>query len=337
MSCAPSSIVLASLFTVSIARAAPSAESVHVAYDAPPGCPTGEQFVAEVQARTARAAVTLDPDAAPLRIAVSIAVAEGAEGASSGRLQIRAEEGETVRTVAGDTCGEVVSALVLVAALAIDPNATTTASPPAAPESPPPPPPLREESAPPPRDAVRAPEESHESARTRRGSVGAGVATVGGIAPVVLVGASAAVGVALRLGPLSPVLRAGFAEASGGATGTPGPTASFTWSSATLDGCPHRFELSGVSLEPCVRFEAGAVNAAGSNVVPAREVTRAWLAAGAVGRAEWAVGGPVFVELEAGARVPLVRIHYVFEPDTEYYRTPVVAGFASAGIGVHFL
>jgi hypothetical protein len=160
---------------------------------------------------------------------------------------------------------------------------------------------------------------------------------VGGIAPVVLIGASAAVGITLRVGPLSPVLRAGFAEASGGVRDTSAPTASFTWNSGTLEGCPHRFELSELSLEPCVRFEAGAINASGSNVVPTREVTLPWLAAGALGRAEWAVAEPLFVELEAGARVPLVRVRYVFEPNSEYYRSPVVAGFATAGIGVHFL
>jgi len=334
VSCAPSSIVLASLLTVSIAGAAPSAESAHVAYDAPSGCPTGEQFVAEVQARTARVAVVLDPGVAPLRLAVSISVADGA---TSGRLQIDAGDGETVRTVAGDTCGEVVSALVLVAALAIDPNATTMASPPAAPEPPPSPPPLPAQGALPPRDTRHLPDGSRERGRARRGAVGAGVAMVGGIAPAVLIGASAAVGITMRLGPLSPVLRAGFAEASGGARGTSAPTASFTWNSATLEGCPHRFELSVLSLEPCVRFEAGAVDAAGSNVVPTREVTRAWLAAGAVGRAEWTIAAPVFVELEAGARAPLVRVRYIFEPDSEYYRAPAVAGFASAGIGVHFL
>jgi hypothetical protein len=90
-------------------------------------------------------------------------------------------------------------------------------------------------------------------------------------------------------------------------------------------------------LKPCLRGEFGALEAQGGNIVPARDDRRAWLALGAVGRARWILAGPIFVELEAGLRVPLVRAQYFFEPNNVVHRPPAVGAIAAAGLGVSFL
>jgi hypothetical protein len=92
-----------------------------------------------------------------------------------------------------------------------------------------------------------------------------------------------------------------------------------------------------LSLEPCVRAEAGVLEGAGGSILPARDQKPPWLALGATGRAQWFVVGPVFLELDAGLRVPLTRTRYFFEPYTTIDQVPVVGWMASAGLGVRIL
>src|SRR3954452_323773 len=108
------------------ARAEAEEELIHLEYTAIDACPGRSAFVEEVQARTARARFV--DSSSGVRIFV-VAVEPEGEGAK-GRLTSR--RGDVVgapRQVTGKTCADVVSALALIAALAIDPQASTSPRP----------------------------------------------------------------------------------------------------------------------------------------------------------------------------------------------------------------
>jgi hypothetical protein len=138
-------------------------------------------------------------------------------------------------------------------------------------------------------------------------------------------------------GGFAPALRVGFDRSSSGAIDVQGPTATFTWTSGLVEGCPLRWTYETLKVEPCLRAEAGVLTGAGANIVAARDVTRPWVAVGAVGRAEWFFLSPLFLDVEAGLRFPLVRTRYFFDPDTTIYRPPPAGWVAGIGLGVRFL
>jgi hypothetical protein len=274
-------------------------------------------------------------DAAARTFAIKL-VARGDE--SLGHLVVRALDGSTTeREVAGDTCEEVVSALALVAALAVDPNATTAPLP-----LPTPPPHLPAAPAPSRRPiaaaVVATPRPVQAPPVVARTAVSAGGLVAVGAAPAPLVGASFAVAATRpRGGWLEPTVRLGLAAATTGTVSVSGGTASFASLAGTIDGCPGGWTLGRWRLEPCLRLEAGVVAAQGEGVVQPRTDTHPWAAAAAVGRAEWRFSQGFFGELAGGLCVPLVRTTFFFEPNTTLYRTSPVGGVFSAGLGLRFL
>jgi hypothetical protein len=87
----------------------------------------------------------------------------------------------------------------------------------------------------------------------------------------------------------------------------------------------------------CARIEAGALDAAGTGIPGARSGTSGWFAVGPLGRAEWELLAPLFLEAELAAMVHVTDDHFYFEPSTTVYDVPLVGFEASAGLGVHFL
>jgi hypothetical protein len=311
----------------------PSAEPVRVEYEAPEGCPVEGAFWAAVTARTPK--VRRGEASAPAR---TFAIRLSTEGdGSTGHLVVRAVDGSTTeREVAGDTCEEVVSALALIAALAVDPNATTKPLP-----LPPAPPPPRAPAPPPPHPAAavataRPASEAAPLAAQSAASVGGVVAV--GAAPAPLFGASLGVAATRpREGWLAPTVRLGIAVASTGTIGVSGGAASFGAVTGAVDGCPGGWSVGRWRLEPCLRLEAGVVQAQGEGVVQPRTDTHPWAAAGVVARAEWRFFAGFFADLAAGVTVPLVRTTFFFEPDMTIYRTAPVGAVFSAGLGLRFL
>jgi hypothetical protein len=330
--------VLAVLMLGSAAGAQEGQEPIRVEYQGAPGCPDEPTFFSQVLARTPRARRAADP--APARTFV-VSLTRGAE-ASFGRLFIRGTDGsESERDVAGDTCEEVVSALSLITALAVDPRASLQPLAPAVAPTPavdptpaaapaPVPAPLPPPASGPAPDP--APAHPWHFALAFEASVAAGVT------PRVLFATPLSV---QAMGPEgrtpSPTFRVGFERASSGSVDVGGPTATFTWTLGIAEACPHRWRFGKVAVEPCARVEAGVLEGIGANIAPARDSTRTWFALGATGRAEWAFLPPMFLDLEAGLSFPLVRTTYFFEPNTTVYQSPTVGGIVSAGLGVRFL
>lgn len=317
------------------AHGEPEAEPVLVEYEAPASCPAEESFWAAVMARTSK--VRRGDEGRPSRTFV-IRLAAGNDG-STGHLAVRAVDGSTTeREVAGDTCEEVVSALALVAALAVDPNATTKplplpAAPRRAPAVPPPAPPRAPAAA-----VVTVPQPAGEAPVRARTAASLGGVVAAGAAPGPLFGAALAVAATRpRGGWLEPTVRLEIAAASTGTVTVPGGTATFSTVTGAIDGCPGGWTLGRWRLEPCLRLEGGAVAAQGDDVAAPRTDTHPWGAAGVVGHAEWRTSSGFFADFGAAVRVPLVRTTFFFEPNTTIYRTAPVGGVFSAGLGLRFL
>jgi hypothetical protein len=138
---------------------------------------------------------------------------------------------------------------------------------------------------------------------------------------------------------VSPTLGLGFDYASSAVTAAGVGSVQMSRTEATLDGCPLRWVLGSFRLVPCARLEAGALGASGLGVTPANHAQRPWVAAGLEGIIVYRLGRRFFFELAGGARVPLVRDRFYFEPTASVtaFQAPIVSGFAEGGVGVTIL
>jgi hypothetical protein len=117
-------------FVARVTSAQSPDEAVRFHYRAPAGCPNGETFASRVQARTGRARLG---EPGELARQFDVEVHLDTQGARA-RLSFTDSQGAAVvRAVRGETCEEVVSAIALVTALAIEagPSERGVSAPPA--------------------------------------------------------------------------------------------------------------------------------------------------------------------------------------------------------------
>ncbi len=327
---------------------------VRLTYSAPIGCPTAERFAAAVRARSPRIALVTEGAALDLEVQI------GRQGPRAvGRLVVRAANAaETRRQIAGETCADVAAALAFIAAVTADPGvvlrvpaggstefpaAPAGAAPDASP-SPAPPAAGADDST-----LTRAPSTSpsqpaskslpRDAAPAFRASAGVHAELKGGLTSSSLLSIPFFVEVAVeRPGSfaVAPALRLRFDHAEGAAAGTDKGGGSFAWTTFGLDACPVRWSWGRARLTPCGRVGAGVLLAAGVDVQPTRDATRAWVTIGPLLRGRLGLAGPLFVELEVGAFLPLVRDRFFLEPNRALFRAPIVAFSAASGVGVTF-
>ena len=288
---------------------------------APGGCPDAASFRRQVSGRTARVQFADARAVAELSWTVVI---QQAAGGTRGALSVSGGElGKLERKVDAESCDQVVTALALVAALSVDPEASLSAPPqpppPALVEKPPPPAPPPE-----PRTRVRV---SLGLALTVRSGLGQQLSW----APRPFVGISfrSAGGHTWGLG-LSAMQVHGDAAAPVG-------QADFTWSLGRLEAFPVRWGGASLRFEPALFVEAGQVRAQGVAVTPAAEVRRPALLLGALGRLSVLAFDLLLVQLEGGPAFPVVRDRFYLQENTTVFRAPPVAGFAAVGVGLEFL
>jgi hypothetical protein len=107
---------------VILAQALPTArvEPIRIAYHAPARCPDEAQFLGEVFARTPLARSAAEGEAAR---EFAVDIADGSDGALSGSLEIHSTDSPVSRRdITATRCDELVSALALMVALAVDPE-----------------------------------------------------------------------------------------------------------------------------------------------------------------------------------------------------------------------
>ncbi len=342
------------------ARADPStparAPALRLEYAAPGNCPTEADFEAGVLARTAFARFANEGDAQAVRVVVRPTGVTYA-----GHLSIVGRSGRVSERDVEDTlCSDVVDALALVTALAVDPNATLTlparagqaSSPPllappldaSSPESPAPPTaPASPSPTPAPAESRVAPRGPTPASAPRwAGGAGASFTTIAGIAPDALAGGGVFGEIESRSrGILAPSVRLLVFAAENGVFRA--RTASFVLVAARPDVCPVRLGSRDLSIRACVGADVGALYAEGIQVTHRQLAVVGWFDAALLLRARWAPGrGSFFVEAGGGILVPVTRPSFRYEESTGAFARPDVddpwdvGAFGSIDAGLRF-
>ncbi len=338
----PPAALTASCFALLVsrgARADPPPAALRITYHAPDGCPSESAFSSQILARTHKARLATPGESRSRALDITITQRDGG---FSGRLELADQRGRfSHRNVSGDTCKDVVAALALVTALTLDPMASTRPIPPA---------PGAKSAAPPPRAArpvpVPAPVRRPAPAPLWRApapppprppwhvSVGGDVAVRGGAAPRAVLALPVFVEVGMPRG--GPSLRASFESSLQTTLQVGAAAAAFRWTAGTLEGCPLSWSALGFRVAPCLRVEAGVLEAQGEHISPRENAHPLWVALGATVRTEWSFLPPAFADAGAGVVVPFTRDHFYFQPDPPFYTPAAVGWLARVGLGVRF-
>ena len=312
-------------------------EAIRVNYQAHAGCPDFASFYAQVRARTPL--VRLAEGNEPARL-FAIDVLAG-QDESVGSLSVHESTGAiAIREVRDASCAEVVAALALIVAVAIDPSSLTR--PPAPPPEPteppeqpppeplPPPRPPPEPDPPPPRPPPEAPPELVWT-------VGLGVEGLSAVAPGLTLAGRLFVDARVETEEtLEPAFRLSVARGLERiVTSEDDREIQLTWTSGRAEACLSS-TVGQVVLEPGAVFEGGILQGAGGQgVVGATSRTRPWLAIGPVARVAFSPLDPLRLELQAGGLVPLVRDSFrLTGPRTTVFEVPPVAAHGALGVGV---
>lgn len=313
-------------------HAAGETEPIRIEYHAELGCPSADDFNAQVFRRTTSARLATSGDFARTFV-VNIA-RHG--GSLVGSLVVRQADGTTEsREVAGPDCREVATVLALATALAIDPKASLAPEPATAPEKAPEPPPRAPELRPSPEPS----EPSEPSGPEANASwiVALGPTLEGGVTPGAAYGGS--VGFGWRAAQADdPVSALGvdltFLRSPKHAVGSASSSFQLVYAQPTL--CSVVLAWQAVSgIAPCIGGEIGAVTGWGADLPHATTRSRAWVAFDLGLRVHQALGSAWFVEGYVSAVLPITRYTYVFrQPDTEIFRVPSAAVNGSLRLGV---
>jgi len=310
---------------------AEGAVSVELGYRAPAGCSERDELVRQLRARTGRARLVTEGEAA-WRFDVVIVPAPGRAAAE---LVIRDPEGrESSRELVGRDCDEIVEALGLIVALTVDAGARTDPVSELSPAVDMP----SEATA---RNAaqVRGETQGAEPIPTARWTYGGGVHGIAlfGIAPGVLPGVVGFIDAA-RAGDAwwLPASRLSLRRAQAGGFEAEGGTAAFRLTSVGLELCPTRLPPSAsVGIRPCVFSEFGALRATGSNTIEPRSVDHLWIGLGPSARLELVPVSGLILEVRLAAEIPLVRGRFLFAPEV-FHEVDSVVAIAALGVTARF-
>jgi hypothetical protein len=304
--------------------------AIRLSYRATERCPSAAAFLAQVAARTPLARPAREDEPAT---ALNVVLTD-VPGGNAGTLEVVTADGVTSRReVSAADCAQVASALALMTALAIDPNASMAPAPAPAPAQPEPAP------APAPRPATKPAVAQHPPRVQWVFAAGVLGEAMGGLGPELALSlrpfvqlareTDSAFSQALRLSASRAHADITAAEGSGGGD--------FTLWTVRLEACPLRVSpLRPLALSACLPVDAGQLEAEGKDLVPSERVTRPWLTLGGTARVEWAILPPVAVEAAGTLFFPLVRDRFAIHSDVALYRAPAVAGSATVGFGVRF-
>jgi hypothetical protein len=331
------------------------AEALRIAYEAPAECPGNEAFAAAVRAQTKSAVLTTEGEG---ERTISVRIVR-LEKELLGRLAIeepgREASGVSVREVTAATCDEVVSALALMTALAIDAHPKDRPSGPPAPghtagspaggdaprRSPSAPPTLKKQAQKRARPSASTPDTGAPEIAARhttrpRWELGAHAGAFGAVAPNLAWGAVSFLDRSVwDTTGAAWSIRLGLALAESPSVGLAEGTAVFRWTVARIAACPLAVSAGPLTGRPCVGLDAGALRGRGSGLPRPLEETRGWLAATVHGRLQIHLGEGVYLEAEGGFTLPFVRDRFVFvKPARAIHAVPPLSGFTTVGLGV---
>jgi hypothetical protein len=354
---------IAALVGIACALCAPRAaaedtEPIHLAYDAPAGCASEAAFL-DIVGRDGGQFV-LAPETQPAR---SLLIHLEGDGPFRGTLVVRETDGtEATREMSGARCDDVVRSLAVLVALSLEPPVSSPSEPTPATLSPAPsiPPPAPAEPLP---DvpglaaAIPGTESPDPSGSSDDGPVSvrppqgwrldvSGETTLStGAVPSLDLGLAAYVEL-LDETPsfLAPSIRVGvdLSKNQGDEFLT-----TVRRLVGRLDVCSFRLVLSrpwsddAFTLEPCARIDVGRIDVEAFEPWAKVGAARLWVAPAGLLRLRW-TSPRIFVELEGGVAVPLVRERFAFGPvgftnPSPDFEVPPIALTTGLGFGVFIL
>jgi len=280
---------------------------------------SGEPFARQVL-RRAPSAQLAAPNAPALAMEVRLSIEPGVV---RGRLRLQEPNGfVTERDVTGASCAEVTSALALIAAVFLDPNAAGDEAP-------------RE----PPR--FDAPPAGSEVPSAWRVGVGTAVGVHGATAPGFSPGLSLVFEAELeRNRVFSPLFGVAVMRTLTSRIEVQTSVATLRFTAARFHACPVAWPGgSDWALRPCGLVEAGVIDAAGTATADPQRVLAPWLAPGGSLRVELNLLTMLVIALDAGFVVPLFRPEFYFDPDapeTVAFEVPPIGTTGQAGLLARF-
>ncbi len=302
--------------------ARPDATGIRIELDAPADCATAEAFYENVRARTERVRPVIEGETG-VRVIVRL-TRVGAK--SHGELRVIGENGESdTRRVDGTSCTEVVQALSLTVALAIDPNVVLAQPEPTAepPEPPLLPPPVEPPAEPPPEPKL----ETH---------VGLSALAMGQVSPTVSFGGALSLRFVM---PWKTASSFGIAiQHLQNDVFSSADNLSVRSTMLALSACPKRFGSPDLfAIEPCITGLGGSLGVSGRDIANSISTARSYFALGGSAIGSAALGKGFAVELSFGFAVPFVKRRFVvLEPRRQVGETPPISALGGVGLTYSF-
>lgn len=322
------SLGVAVLFVTSTALAEEGAPRRSVSFEVTAPCTDAWRFAHEVLGRTTRARLATGDEGWLFRVEII-----DESGSSKGRLTMaRPDAPATDRSLVGTSCDEVATALALVSALAIDPEAR--AEIPRVPIEPPPKPVDPKPPAPRPAPVFYpSPDDRESVTEGRTGFRFGAVAETSLFSGLLQHGLGLGVAVDLMAespSALAPSFRFAFVQTFGATQGDVPVEAIATL--GRVEGCPLRGDFGPIWVLPCVGIFVGGTDV----TVPTTLLSEFHPTVGGLllGRAVLAAGHPFSLDLSLGVDIPFTRKSFVYDVIGETARTSAVAPYGALGIGV---
>jgi hypothetical protein len=333
------SLAIAAALSPGPSDAGSGSKPVDVEIDAPEGCASPDAFWSMLRSRTDR---VRRAEARESRTTLQIRLTR-THGRVVGELRMVDDRGGTdTRKVDGASCDEVVQALSLTAALALDPSALLGPAPTPAVDTAPP-----DRPAPPPKPAEppdkKVPVETTEPGEpTSPPPVPSVEIGVGGMGMTILSGGfSPGVAVTVRKilageGAFRPALGLTLSYSRNDVITSPA-VAQVAMAAAAASACPLRWSASVLTVEPCVRVLTGWLSASGRQVTHSYSADRLWLSAGAEARATVYLGAGLALALDAGFTAPLFkRRYFATDPTNVVAETPTISALVGIALTYGF-
>jgi hypothetical protein len=297
-------------------------------------CPDADAFENRVAARTARARKA-EPGELARTFAVDVRVDAG--GASARLSFVDSRGTPVVRAVRGETCDEVVSAIALVTALAIEAGTVEPETP--APTSPEP-----ARAAPPPANPAaekpkkRAPPVPTPDALAWLVGIEAGVTTWLGPSPTLGLGAFGELGKYAGASARVTFLRA-TSHVLVPAEDEAYRRADFTALMGRIEGCPLAVALgTGFRIVPCLGLGLGALEGKGDPDTLTLPDTQTKFFADLVPalRIDWTLADSLLFFVEGELGIPLRHHDFIFKPNQPVFSVPALGVGASLGMALRF-
>ena len=303
-------------------------EAIRIEVDAPVECVTAPSFLERVRARSPRVRAAHDDEEATTYRVTVILTKRRAQGTL-------VADGSEPRVLEGGSCAEVVDALAITVALAIDhrpepsepePSEEEAHAPEPAPGSP---------------TRMSSPEKPPSSLEARPTPWRPSAGVLGSLTSMGRLGSLAAPEIFVEVGPVTSHLVAPRFRLSGTTLGgfleSEGARATFRWWVGALETCPVHLHLSeSLIARPCVGGQVGSLSASGLSIANGSSSRTTWVAARATAMLVLAPTSYLFLVAEAGVSIPITRRRFLFAPSEVVYTPPSVAPFAGLGAGLNF-